>query len=256
MAIGPTDERRHDADLAVDNDTGAGGWNEVWDLDFVTTDGALAATFSMLLNATTGRAGYALSLVGPTQDLVTLADFDMAGPKPPGLEVRAPGLWSEFICQVPFDHFTVDVEAFAVQLDDPEAVFEGAYGVRVAVGCELEWETDGPVVPMFGSPGWEGYAVPCRVTGEWLLDDAVIEIEGWGWRRHRWGQIDTLSAAVTPGAATTTWWRGRTTAGEWVQGGVSAELRAGTIIATAPRPDGVRHNLMQMPSGLLWVDVG
>jgi len=241
MAIGAADEHRHDQAMA----SGAAGWAEAWDLDFVTADGALAATFSMALNGETGRAGYALSLVGPAQDLVTLSDFDMRPPKRPGLEVRAPGLWSEFICQIPLDHFTVDVEAFGVELDDPEDVFRGAYGKRVAVGCELEWETDGPVVEVAVPGEIAGYAIPCRVSGEWLLDDATIEIEGWGWRRHRWGSLDQTAA----------WWRGRTADGLWMQGGPDDLDDQAIQVAAAPRTDDVRQSLVQTPTGLIWVDV-
>jgi len=239
MAIEPADELRHDHDDMFAEP----GWAEAWDLDFVTASGALAATFSMALNGETGRAGYALSLVGPAQDLVTLSDFDMARPKRPGLEVRAPGLWSEFICQVPLDHFTVDVEAFGVQLDDPQDVFRGAYGKRVAVGCELEWETDGPVIAVT-SAAIDGYAIPCRVSGEWLLDDAVIEIEGWGWRRHRWGNLSEAAA----------WWRGRSIDGSWVHGGPETLDGQASQVAVAPRLDGVRQSLAQTSTGLIWVD--
>lgn len=241
MTLGPADERRHDDEA----ESSAAGWSEAWDLDLISADGALAATFSMTLNGETGRAGYALSLVGPDQDLVTLSDFDMKPPKPPGLEVRAPGLWSEFMCQIPLDHFTVDVEAFAVELDDPSEVFRGAYGQRVAVGCELEWETESEPIAIGEGDTWQGYAIPCRVSGEWLLDDATIEIVGWGWRRHRWGQLGGAS----------TWLRGRSADGSWVQGG-AADLDDRAIqVAAAPRTDGVRQSLVQTPTALLWIDV-
>lgn len=240
MAIGPADELGHERDPS----NGPGQWSEAWDLDFVTAGGELAATFTMTLGA--NRAGYALALVGPQQNLVTLADFDMRLPKAPSLEVRAPGLWTEFMCQVPLEHFTVDVEAFAVELDDPEDVFRGAYGQRVAVGCELEWETDAAVVELAGSDDdWYGYAIPCRVSGEWLLDDATVEIDGWGWRRHRWGHLGGESM----------WWRGRALDGRWMQGGPSDLDDQAVHVAAAPRTDGVRQSLVQTPTGLIWVDV-
>lgn len=240
MPIEPRDEKRHDDALTGASES---DWVESWDLDFVMDDGDLAATFEMRLQPGSGDAAYSLSLAGNRRPLVTLADLSLRPPKHPGLEIRAPGLWSEFICQTALDHFTVDVEAFAVSLDDVDEVHRGAYGDRVAVGCELDWETADVPVEIAN-----GYAVPCRVTGEWLLDEQTIEIDGWGWRRHRWGSLVNVD-----------WFRGRSSDGRWfhspsANSSESTRAVVGDVLARAPRVDGLEQTLLSGGDGVGWLD--
>lgn len=195
----PDDERRHDPP-----DT-EGPWLEAWSLDFVHGEGMLAGAFELLHDPAEGVAGFHAAVVGRRRALITLGEPDSAPPAPPGLELRAPGLWAEVGIQTPLEHVTVDIEAFAVELDDPDDVFGRAYGRRVALGSELEWETV-DVFPSAIDHAGGGYAVACRVHGELLVDTDAFEIDGWGWRSHRWGRSIDPAGHVRGRGADGGWW--------------------------------------------------
>jgi hypothetical protein len=169
-------------------------------------------------------------VVGSSRDLVTLSESEAALPSAGSLELRAPGLWTEIGIQTPWEHVTVDLEAFAVRLDDPDDVFGRAYGDRVALGCELEWETAAPIEAHESAASSLGYSLACNVHGELLVADEVIEIDGWGWRSHRWGS-----------ASTTELIRGRRQGGDWwtePHGRISGV----STIGRAPIAEQIAHN--------------
>lgn len=81
-----------------------------------------------------------------------------------GRAVRAPGLWLS-ITEESEGHWSVAFEAFGLELDDVDDTF----GVPIPVGLDLEWEDDPD-----GSS--------CLVTGEVLVGDEAIAVDGRGTR--------------------------------------------------------------------------
>lgn len=210
MAPRPEDEQPHEPPPGA-----AGyGWSETWSFDFAAADGALGGW--VRVTRFVDRLWYEAALAGPRRQLLAVLDHDVplrSGP----LELRTTGLWADHICETPFDHWTVGLEAFALGVDDPLELHGRQMGDRVALGFDLEWETDGPVLDGAGDPGVHAYEVPCRVHGEVLVGPSTIDLEGVGFRQHAWGPID--------------WWTG----GGWHLTGVvegdrhwSVEHRAGT----------------------------
>ena len=61
--------------------------------------------------ATLRRAGHAV--VAVLDDAVVLPTLN------PSMEFRAEGLWAAHICEAPFEHWTIGLEAFGVGLEDP-----------------------------------------------------------------------------------------------------------------------------------------
>lgn len=198
-------------------------WVESWLLDVVHHDGSYAMSIEFMLWPQHQRVAFLVSLVQPEHDLISLVELDAPAPKSPSLEVRAPGLWTDIGIQTPLDHMTVDIEAFAVALDDPNQVFHGAYGIRTALGCELEWETSGNIE----RPSSQSYEIPCIVHGELLLDEQTIEIDGWGWRSHRWGRPSPTDRVVL---------RGRTSAGDWFNEADEDRAATMSVVGVAPSP--------------------
>jgi hypothetical protein len=65
----------------------------------------------------------------------------------------------------------------------------------VPVGLDLEWETDPADVSDRAGPDAMGYEIAGRAHGELLLGSDAHELDGVGWRHHRWGPIDWWAAA-------------------------------------------------------------
>ncbi len=122
------------------------------------------------------------------------------------VEIRTSGLWCEVADLVPGVHTTFDLEAFAVALDDPLDVFAGAFGMRTALGAELDWETVDDVEGPTPVDSPTDFAVPCLVTGVLLVGHDTLEVDGWGWRSYRLGDHQPARSEI----------RGRSATGGWV----------------------------------------
>ena len=190
--------------------------HELFALDLVDPVHRLAV--AVVLGFTGPAAWCAVTLVGVGRRCTSVVEPDAGRPR--ALEVRAPGLWADLQCLVPFDHVTLDVEAFAVVLDDPADALGDARGERVPFGCELEWDTRGSVTPRAGDTTVDGYEVVCGVHGLVLVGDERLEVDGFGSRRHLWGP-----GLVAAGPAT------RTVTATGVRHDAP---RVGEVLATAP----------------------
>jgi len=180
--VDPTDESRHDptADLL---------WSESHYLDWFHQDGTLGGYLRVAVLPNLGRTWYWACLVGNDRPLVTVIDHEIPLPSNPnGLELRADGIWADHVVETPLEHFSANLEAFALQMDDPADVYADGWGERVPFGFELEWETDRAA---YQWPEIQPrYEIPCRVHGRVLVGDEELEIDGWGQRDHSWGVRD------------------------------------------------------------------
>jgi hypothetical protein len=172
------DEGRHHPE------PGQPAWEESWDFDFTTTDGALGGYVRLALHPHRRLAWFWAALVGHGRPLVIVIDHEIALPRGPDLDLRAEGLWTSFTCETPLEHWSVGLEAFGVALDDPTEAWRSLRGDRTALGLDLEWETAGPLVD---APQPVGYHLPCLVHGEVLVGAEVLAFEGSGGRVHAWG---------------------------------------------------------------------
>jgi len=117
-----------------------------------------------------------------------VAEHHAPVPAEPSLEIRASGLWADLNVEEPLQHVSVGLEAFALAVDDPADLYADVpVGDRVPLGFDLSWLTDGTP---YGYEITTRYEIPCRVTGEILLDDEVIELDGFGQRDHSHGVRD------------------------------------------------------------------
>lgn len=175
----PDDEARHPSDDAP-------LWNESYYFDWFTEDLSLGGYVRVGFNPNRGTVWYWACLVGADRPLVTVIEHDVALPSSQrSTELRHEGLWADHVVEDPLEHVSVNLESFAVALDDPAEVYRGALGERVPFGFELDFHTDRaaylwpPVTPR--------YEVPCRVHGRVLVGREELEVDGWGQRDHSWG---------------------------------------------------------------------
>lgn len=175
MHPGVGDEAPHEPPDSAD-----GTWHESWAFEFVDPAGGrgeLRLTFS----PRGGAASWWTRLDLPGIGLVVVRDDELALPRRAGsLVVRGDGLWADLLCETPFEHWTIGVEAFGLLVDD----IADEVGERVPVGLDLEWEvTEAEVIDATDS----GYAQAGTMRGEVLIGDAHIEVEAPAHRDHRWG---------------------------------------------------------------------
>ena len=179
MDLTTADERRHESGPEL-------RWAESWTFDFFSVDGMLGGWAKLTTLPNLGTAWYTAFLVGPDRQLVAVIDTDV--PVPQGsLEIRTTGLWATHICETPFDHWTIGLEAFGLGVDDPQELYGRQLGDRVPLGFDLEWEADGDV-DRHTDPTVT-YHQACRVSGEILVGSEEIGFDGFGSRDHHWGPL-------------------------------------------------------------------
>jgi hypothetical protein len=132
-----------------------------WSLDFADDQG-ITGSVRLVVAPEATRAAYAARIELPELGVVVVEDDDIPPPRGSLLVVRAEGLWAEFVCETPSEHWSFGLEAFGVRFDDAEEAAASDRGDRVAVGLDLEWET------------------PDRVYGEILVGARRIDFDGTG----------------------------------------------------------------------------
>ena len=229
MALSAADEAPHPP-------SGRPSWHESWAVEAFQADGSLGLRMEFVLWPDQNRSGFSMLLVRPDAPVVWLNESEAPLPNH-GLEVRASGLWMAFVPQVPLDHFTADLEAFALELDHPDDALGDGYGRRVPVAGEMEWlHTPHDLTHGSAVTDGNGYRVPGRVLGDFQVGHEDLEITGWGWRTHTWGE----TAVTDP-------WRGRGRAGDW---SLSDDL--GLVIGWGWGLNGQQHRLVETEAGIGW----
>jgi hypothetical protein len=132
---------------------------------------------------TTSSGGVTYRAVFALNDAETaiVASDSLAEPRD-GLLLRGDGMWADHICEIPLEHWSAGLEAFAVVIEPPLPVdVLSVRGDLVPFGFDLEWQT-----LRMTTDDDDEYAMECLVIGEVLVGPDRIEIDGLGARWHRW----------------------------------------------------------------------
>lgn len=193
------DEGRHQPDRD------GPGWSETFAYELATIDG-FGVAVHVTVHPFERRAWYWCVVARPDAPVVAIVDLDVPLPgRPASLELRTDGLWADHNVETPWRHVSVGLEAFGLALDDPRALLGDGRGDRVPVGLDLEWESEPGAVVDRRLDETDGYEVLGRAHGELLLGPDAHQLEGSGWREHRWGAID--------------WWDPPSSSRHWVGAG-------------------------------------
>lgn len=143
----------------------------------------LAVSLQLLLQPNRRRAGFLCAVLEVGQSPIVISELEIPLPAT-GWEVRTSGLWAEFVCEEPLDHWSYGLEAFALAIDDPNELLSRAIGDRVPIGWELEFEASDPAEWLDGETGYRqsgvGHGILLSKAGE-------REVEGTAVRTHWWG---------------------------------------------------------------------
>jgi hypothetical protein len=209
-AIVPADERRHPADRDP-------WWGETWGFEFGAADASLGGFVQVTVYPRRNVAWFWAAVVGEDRRYVLCRDDDLAPPANPDvLEVRGVSLWSHAICETPLEHWTVAMEAYAVEMDDAYEAWTGERGDRIGLAFDLEWESlPSAAVRVATDPRVTRYEIPCVVNGVLQIGDETRTITYEGWRHHAWGRLDWSPAMLNGLRANGMGARPRT---EWTDG--------------------------------------
>lgn len=183
-----------------------------WWFEFVSVDGP-SGWVDLRWYPNRRRAVYASVIVVPDGRLIVTVDDEIPMAEPSrSLEFRHAGLWAQHVCETPWEHWTVGLEAYGTAVDDAaDALAVPCWGDPTPIGLDVEWEASAAPIDL---------AQPCRVSGEVLVGADAFWIDGTGWRGRgaptesvRLGgtsaavgtRIETVTSAPAAGASPDPW---------------------------------------------------
>ncbi len=233
-AVDTADERLHDPGPEE-------FWQESFYLDFVSASGDVAGYTRIGVYPRLGVSWWTTSVVGDGRRLVSSNDHGLALPEGStrtmreqgGIGLRGEALSVDYEATDPLRTMTVRGHAPAALVDDPADVYRARPGTPARLDLDLSWATDGTP---YHYEVTTRYEIPCRVSGEIVVDGERIAIEGEGQRDHSWGvrdwwQFGWCWAAVRLDDATRVHWADIRFPGASV--GLGYVQREGTVVPVA-----------------------
>ncbi len=129
------------------------------------------------------RRGWQWSALARTgEPLLHVGEWDVPLRADP-LLAKAPQLWGEWMCDAPFEQWTVGMETYAAALDEPADALGRAYGTATPIAWDVEWYATAAPEPVPSGYCQDGvvHAVIELLPGALRLDDVPAR------RWHRWG---------------------------------------------------------------------
>lgn len=184
-------------DHRVDSPRPISGAADIIDVEWVDPVLGLAGLYRLEVRPAVG-ATWLLVAIQPSPGVLPVVLLDHELPlASAGFEFRASGVWTELVCEAPFDHWTVGLEAFALELDAAtKPVTPNSVGDRVPLGLDLDLEMTDSVQ----RDGDAGFRAGAAVRGEVLVGAAAFEIDAVGVYRRRWDGARPTLASVRPEA--------------------------------------------------------
>ncbi len=133
--------------------------------------------------------------------VIAVGDLDI----PARWEFRTSGLWAEQVCEQPDIHWSYGLEAFALQIDEPDELLRRGYGLRTPLGWELDFEVESVCPgrpPVNGAESVDG-APPGVVEqvgtleGLMLVGPDEFALAGPARRIHAWGDRRFVTDALS-----------------------------------------------------------
>ncbi len=169
------------------------GLDDTVDIEWVDRAQALAGLLRVSVRPSAGATWFLAVVHQQGEAPVVVLDWELPLVSN-AFEFRAPGIWTDFVCETPVEQWTIGLEAFGLAVDPSETLTPDVFGDRTPVGLDLDVEA--ATAPEEHDDGFEHEVT---VRGEVLLGAEEWEIDAVGVRRRRWdGRWPRLSP-LTPG---------------------------------------------------------
>ena len=149
------------------------------DIEWVDKRQAVAGLLPCRFAPAPARPGFSPSCTN-REDPVVVLDYELPLVSH-AFEFRAPGIWTDFVCETPIEQWTIGLEAFGIAVDPDDVIHPATFGDRTPVGLDLDVEAAS--APDEHDDGFEHEVT---VRGEVLLGSATYEVDAIGVRRRRW----------------------------------------------------------------------
>ena len=173
MSRPPSDERVH-----------PGATHEEWWFSWWAPDGAIGGVTGYRLIAP-ATAWYWWAVARAGEPLLHVTEFDIPRRSDPMI-AKAQAMWAEYVCEAPFEQWTLGNETYAVLLDDPAEALGRVYGEAVPIASDLEWYATAAATELVDGTGYEQAGV---LHGAVELLSGNLEFEELAAHRvHRWAE--------------------------------------------------------------------
>ena len=178
-------------------------WQESWYFDWSQDDGSVAGFARQGFYANLGEAWFWLYLFVDGRTIAVRDHHVPLGDRWGRHEHRTDSLWWDFRPQEPLQAWSLQAETFGIAVDDPAEFLTAEVGDRVAVGLDISFEALAPPYQWrlaAGRPRDDDGTPSSRYeqfgswSGDILLGDRTIHLDGRGERDHSWGRRDWWSA--------------------------------------------------------------
>ena len=159
---------------------------DVIDVEFWSPTAEICGVVRWEIDAAGGATRVLVIVDGRTVGTIVMSAPDLPIPRN-ALSLRGPGVWCELVCETPLAHWTVGLEAFGVAINPTDSISPDVRGTVTPLGLDLDLETrvsEGGADVRFE----HGLlTVGLRVSGQLLVADVALEVDGAG-RRRRGGE--------------------------------------------------------------------
>lgn len=164
------------------------GLDDMIDIEWVDKRAGVAGLLRVAVRPTVGASWFLAVVHERGTSPVVILDYELPLVSN-AWEFRAPGIWTDFVCETPIEQWTVGLEAFGIAIDSDVVVTPETFGDHTPVGLDVDVEA-----AMAPDDDGEGFGHDITFRGEVLVGTNAYEVDAVGVRRRRWdGQWPRLT---------------------------------------------------------------
>lgn len=163
------------------------------DVEWVDRRAGVAGVLRVAVRPSVGATWFLAVVHERGQEPVVVLDFELPLVSN-AFEFRAPGIWTDLVCETPVEQWTVGVEAFGIAVDPSETLTPGSFGDRTPVGLDIDVEAATAPDEDDG-----GFVHDITVRGEVLVGANAYDVDATGVRRRRWDGGGPRLTPLPPG---------------------------------------------------------